>query len=290
MSQSMKSAAEAPGRAASDGSQSFHDLPPSYLTHELRAPITAVRLGLEMLRDSLGTRLSHQEDGLLAIAIKNSSRMEGLIDDILDWAKMSAGKMDVRLAPAAAGDIAREAVEGLQALAIAKGIRLTREEPEALGPILAEPKRLQQVLVNLITNAIKFTPPRGRVVVSIKPGRGEHEGAAVFRVKDSGPGMSAAELEKIFKPFVQTRAGAESVGMKGTGLGLALSRLLVELHGGRIWAESWPGCGCEFYFTVPFAAAAGRDVRPIYSEPIEYHGLLLSLSRRLNAVLAFLGL
>ena len=194
MSLKATSAGTESAQEASGSSRRIQDLPPSYLTHELRAPITAVRLGLEMLRDSLGSRLTHQEDGLLSIAIKNSSRMEGLIDDILDWAKISAGKMDVRLSSVAAGEIVREAAEGLQALAIAKGIRLTREEPEALGPIMAEPKRLQQVLVNLITNAVKFTPPRGRVVVSIKAGRGEHEGTAVFRVKDSGPGMSADEL------------------------------------------------------------------------------------------------
>ena len=171
-------------------------------------------------------------------------------------------------------------------MALSKGIRLVREEQSDLPRVSGEAKRLIQVLTNLISNALKFTPARGKVVVSAKRGRYDHEGTVVFRVKDSGPGIAADALERIFAPFARDEEGGKGQ-IKGTGLGLALSKVLVELHGGKIWAESWPGIGAEFYFTIPISQEDRLESAPVYPQPIEYHGLIFALARRLNAFFAF---
>lgn len=257
-------------------------LPSSYLTHELRAPVTAIRLGLEILQEQIQGRLQADERHMLAVAVKNTSRLEGLVNDIMDYSKIMAGRMPVRKEPADGRELVAEAVDGLQATAISKGVKLVKEEGEPLPRVLAEPRRVVQILTNLISNAIKFTPARGTVRVSVGKGRFEHEGTLVFKVKDNGRGIPHKDLERIFDLFAQPCASSG----EGTGLGLTLSRLMAELHGGRIWAESWRELGAAFSFTIPIAPQdLARKIR-VYPKPAEYSGLLVSLSRGLNAFLS----
>lgn len=259
-------------------------VPASYLTHELRAPVTAIRLSLEILQEQVQGRLEGDERHMLSVAIRNTCRLEGLVDDIMDFSKIMAGKMTVRKEPCDARQLLGEAVDGLRATAISRGVKLVREGGEPLPRISAEPGRIIQVLTNLISNALKFTPARGAVTVSVSPGRFEHEGTLVFKVKDNGRGIPAKDLEKIFDMFIQ--APNQVKQSEGTGLGLTLARMMVALHGGRIWAESWREVGATFYFTVPIAHQDLHQKVKVYPQSLEYSGLLVAMARRINAFLA----
>ena len=256
----------------------------SYLTHELRAPVTAIRLGLEMLQEQVTRRLEADEKQMLTLAIKNTARLEGLINDIMDYSKIVAGKMTVTREPCEARALINDAVDAMQTMALSKGVKLAKEVEDGLPRVSAEARRVVQVLTNLISNAIKFSPTRGTVTVSVEAGRYEHAGALVFRVKDMGCGIPAEDIEKVFDMFVQSTSGKKK--NVGTGLGLTLARAMVKLHGGRIWAESWKGAGTSFYFTIPVAAEDMVRKIDLYPKPLEYHGLLVEVYRRINAVLA----
>ncbi|MHB2025649.1 MAG: sensor histidine kinase [Elusimicrobiota bacterium] len=256
----------------------------SYLTHELRAPITAIRLGLEILQEQLQERLSNDERHMMAMSLRNTLRLEGLVNDIMDYSKIAAGKMSIKKEPCSAHALIVDAVEGLQATALAKGIKLFQERGEPLPRIAAEPRRIVQILMNLISNAIKYAPNRGIVRVSADLGKFEHDGTVVFKVKDNGCGMRPDDIKQLFDFFFQIDSKDQK---EGTGLGLAIVRAMVELHGGKVWVESWQGVGSSFYFSVPIAASERRGKTDVYPRPVEYSGLLVSLTRRLNAFLAF---
>jgi signal transduction histidine kinase len=257
----------------------------SYLTHELRAPVTAIRLGLEILQEQVTGKLEPDQRQMLSLAVKNTVRLEGLINDIMDYSKIVAGKMTVTKEPCEARALVADAVDAMQALALSKGVRLAKEVAEGLPRVSAEARRVVQVLTNLISNAIKFSPALGTVTASVEAGRFEHTGTLVFRVKDLGCGIPAEDIEKVFDMFVQTAASTRKK-TGGTGLGLTLARAMVELHGGRIWAESWKGAGTSFFFTIPVAAEDMVRKIEAYPKPLEYHGLLVEVYRRVNAVLA----
>ena len=257
----------------------------SYLTHELRAPVTAIRLGLEILQEQVTGKLEGDEKQMLSLAIKNTARLEGLINDIMDYSKIVAGKMTVTREPCEARALINDAVDAMQTMALSKGVKLAKEVEDGLPRVSAEARRVVQVLTNLISNAIKFSPTRGTVTVSVKAGRYEHAGALVFRVKDMGCGIPAEDIEKVFDMFVQSATSGQKKTV-GTGLGLTLARAMVALHGGRIWAESWKGAGASFSFTIPVAAEDMVRKIDLYPKPLEYHGLLVEVYRRINAVLA----
>jgi signal transduction histidine kinase len=256
----------------------------SYLTHELRAPVTAIRLGLEILQEQTVNKLASEERQMLDLAIRNTTRLEGLVKDILDHAKLVAGKVELDKTLWDPRELVSDAVDALQPTALAKGVKLSKEVETVLPRVSADGRRVVQVLTNLISNAIKFTPNRGRVVVSVKEGKFEHEGTLVFRVKDNGCGIDAKDLGEVFDMF--TQAGSAQKKCEGTGLGLTLSKEFVKLHGGRIRAESWKGAGSSFYFTIPIAKEDLVKPVKVYPKPVEYHGMLVSLYRRMNAVLA----
>ena len=259
------------------------DLQASYLTHELRAPVTAIRLGLEILQEQVEGRLHAEEKQMLAVAVRNTARLEGLVNDIMDYSKIMAGKLGITKENCDPRALLNEAADGLRATALAQGVKLAVDDCEPLPEISAESRRVIQVLTNLVSNAIKFTPARGRVTVTAEKGKYEHEGTILFKVKDTGRGIPAEDIEKIFDMFIQSSNTKQS---EGTGLGLTLARLMVELHGGRIWADSWRGAGATFCFTIPISQdALGRKVE-VYPKPLEYTGLLLSVAKRFNAFVA----
>jgi|GEM_PF-1555576 len=281
-------APSAPAPAASPARPALkphqHQIQAAYLAHELRAPVTAIRLGLEGLSEQVAPRLEPDERQLLEIAIRNTNRLEGLVNDIMDYSKIAAGKMAIVKEACDARALIDEAVEAMRAAATARGVKIVKDVAPGLPRCSAEGRRVVQVLINLLSNAIKHSPARGTVVVAAALGRHAHEGTVLFRVKDSGPGLAPADLERVFGLFEQ--AGGALKKTEGTGLGLPLARAMVELHGGRIWAESWKGAGAAFCFTIP---AAARDLaRPVdvYPEPIQVSGLLAEFGRRCNAVLA----
>lgn len=257
----------------------------AYLAHELRAPVTSIRLGLEILSEQIEGRLEADEKQMLALAVRNTQRLEGLVNDIMDYSKIAAGKMAIAKEPCEARALVDDAADSMRAAAVAKGVKIAKDVSPLLPRVAAEDRRVVQVLINLLSNAIKHTPTRGTVTLTAAEGRYEHQGTVVFKVKDTGCGIAQEELEKVFGLFEQAH-GSRVRKTDGTGLGLTLARAMVELHGGRIWAESWKGCGATFCFTIPIAPV--DMVRPVavYAEPLQFSGLLADFSRRFNAVLA----
>ncbi|MDE2490048.1 MAG: HAMP domain-containing histidine kinase [Elusimicrobia bacterium] len=275
----------APAQPYKPATRSAHQVQAAYLAHELRAPVTSIRLGLEILSEQILAKLEPDERQMLALAIRNTNRLEGLVDDIMDYSKIAAGKLAIVKDACEVRGLVDEAVDALKAAATAKGVRIVKDVAPLLPRVSAESRRVVQVLINLLSNAIKFTPTRGTVTVAVVEGAREHQGTLLFKVKDTGPGVPAADLEKVFALFEQSSA-SNTKAAKGTGLGLTLARAMVELHGGRIWAESWKGLGATFCFTIPIASVDLARPVEVYAEPLEVHGLLAEFGRRFNAVLA----
>jgi len=220
----------------------------AYLTHELRAPLTAIRCALELLGDEAGALSQGTRDNL-AIAVRNADRLRLLIDDILDLSKIQAGRMHALLMPCDAAELAREAADGLRPWAQKKGLSLAVECEEGCPVVSADRRRTVQVLMNLISNAIKFTPAGGSIAVRVETGRRDDAGYVAFSVTDTGPGIAPEDQGRIFRYFAQVGEGHKKG--EGTGLGLALARSLVELQGGTLGVDSEPGKGSMFRFTLP---------------------------------------
>jgi signal transduction histidine kinase len=175
-----------------------------------------------------------------------AARMNRLLGDLLDVVSIDAGKLSCTLAPCSPVALVREAVESFRPAAAGKNIDLRCEVAECLGPTAFDHGRLLQVFANLLSNALKFTPRGGTIVVRA----GRDESAVEFAVVDDGVGIGPEAQEVVFERFWQ----ASPTDRRGTGLGLYISRNLVEAHGGRIWVESAVGQGSTFRFTIPTGA------------------------------------
>jgi two-component system phosphate regulon sensor histidine kinase PhoR len=167
-----------------------------------------------------------------------------IVDEMLELSRIESGQAPVQLVSAAVADIVLPPIERLREQAQRAGLELRAELPSNLPRVLADVERIQQVLTNLVHNAIKFTPAGGIVTVSAQT---DHPDEVTISVKDTGVGIAAEALPRIFERFF--RADRARTG-KGTGLGLAIAKHLVQAHGGRIWAESREGRGSEFCFTL----------------------------------------
>ena len=223
----------------------------SNVSHELRTPLTAIKGAVDLvLREVVGP-LTEKQIHYLTRVRSNTQHLGGLINDLLDLAKIESGRIEVKSSRVSLSGLVHEVVEGLRPVAAEKVIALeaTIREPSIL--VWADRDKINQVLTNLIGNAIKFTPVHGRVTVSASRNGGE---SVQVSVSDNGPGVPADEKEKIFAKFYRV-AETNGENSKGTGLGLAISKALVELHGGKIWVESEPSRGSTFYFTLPVSAS-----------------------------------
>lgn len=218
------------------------------VTHELRTPIAATRQALSNLLEL--TKLDGDQRSMLQISLRNTERLLRLVNEILDFSKLEAGKMKVAPAIVEAGPLLREAVASLKPFAGAKGVSLSLEAPPALPRLLVDRDRIAQVLVNLLSNAIKFTGSGGAVAV-IASGLSGTAVSPFLRVsvKDSGCGIAPEDVKKVFEKFVQV--GDKKGSVPGTGLGLTITKALVELHGGEVMVESSVGAGSTFSVTLP---------------------------------------
>lgn len=198
-----------------------------------------------------GVSRENQDEQVVAYAQRiqrTGARMNRLLGDLVDVASIEAGALAVSHEPADAALVVTEAVDNFQAQASAKGISLTAELVSPLPIVSFDPPRILQVLVNLLSNAIKFTPPNGAVAVGVERIADELR----FTVKDTGQGIPPDKLEAVFERFLQLATNDR----RGVGLGLYISKCIVQGHGGRIWGESRVGQGSAFCFTVPISTAA----------------------------------
>jgi len=221
----------------------------STVTHELRTPLTSIRALSEMLHEDPKLELDERKR-FLGIIVNETERLTRLINQILDMAKLESGRAEWTTGLVDIGEVVRESMASLEQLFRDKGVRLDGDLP-ASGPlVLADRDRLMQVMINLLSNAVKFVPGHsGRVQVRL----GVADGRVRVEVADNGPGLTAEEGAVIFEKF---RQGGNTMTAKpqGTGLGLPISRQIVEYFGGNLWVESQPGEGANFIFTVPLPA------------------------------------
>ena len=228
----------------------------STVTHELRTPLTSIRALSEMLHEDPRLDLADRSR-FLGIIVTEAERLTRLVNQILDMAKMESGRAEWTTSEVDMGEVARESMASLEQLFREKGVVLEGDIPSSLPSVLADRDRLTQVMINLLSNAVKFVPGgTGRVLVRVS-------GAADLvrvEVHDNGPGLTAEECIVIFEKF---RQGGNTMTDKpqGTGLGLPISRQIVEYFGGNLWVESEPGAGANFIFTVPVPAPDDNNGR-----------------------------
>ena len=224
------------------------------MSHELRTPMNAIIGFSEVLLDP-SMQVSDEERSQFLTDILNSGRhLLNLINEVLDLSKIEAGRMELHIVPAALGEVF-ETVQGtLRPLAAKKAIEFQVERADGITPFPMDAARIKQVLVNLVGNAIKFTPERGRVWVRATT----ENGTVQVEVGDTGPGIAPEDHERIFQEFQQAQATRGTGKPEGTGLGLTLARRFVEMHGGRLWVESQVGAGSHFYFTLPTPLPPGQ--------------------------------
>jgi signal transduction histidine kinase len=219
------------------------------MSHELRTPLNAIIGFSELLHEQMFGELNEQQLSYVQDILDAGRHLLSMINDVLDLAKIEAGRMELEPSEVALPEVLRSAVSMHSEQAKRRGVALgLTTDPEEIA-VFADDRRVRQVVFNLVSNAIKFTPPDGRVDVSARL----ENGAVEIAVADTGPGIPAEDQESIFQEFEQSAAGKE---VEGTGLGLPLSRKLVELHGGRLWVESEVGQGSTFRFTLPLEQGA----------------------------------
>jgi signal transduction histidine kinase len=220
----------------------------STVTHELRTPLTSIRAFSEILNDNPDLDAG-QRRRFLGIVIKESERLTRLINQVLDLSKLESGSAEWRPAEVDMCDVVEEAVSSTAQLFRDRDVALETRLPASCPPIYADRDRVVQVLLNLLSNAAKFCEPhRGRVIVSLSRG----SDSVQCDVEDNGAGISPAHQKVIFEKF---RQAGDSISAKpqGTGLGLPISRSIVQHLGGRLWVSSTPGAGARFSFTIPLA-------------------------------------
>jgi signal transduction histidine kinase len=225
------------------------------MSHELRTPLNSI-IGFSrvILKGIDGPITELQEQDLKAI-YNAGMHLLGLINDILDLSKIEAGKMELAFGEVELGDMLRSVMSTAIGLIKDKPIELVTDLPDDLPPIQGDSIRIRQVLLNLLSNAAKFTD-RGQIGVSARLINQDEKPQILVAVFDTGPGIEPEDQEKLFEPFSQVDASpTRKTG--GTGLGLSICRHLVELHGGRIWVESTPGEGSTFVFTLPLQPPSG---------------------------------
>ena len=249
----------------------------STVSHELRTPLTSVLGFAKIIRrkfqedivpalpadDARLERSSSQIGANLDIILAEGQRLTELVNDVLDIAKMESGRCEWDMAPVSLAAVAEHAMGTVAPLAARKGLELAVRMPPDLPELLGDRDRLVQVLVNLLGNAVKFTTTGGIVLSAVA-----EEGQIRVTVRDTGPGIAPSDLERIFEKFRQA-GNTLTEKPKGTGLGLPICRQIVEHHGGRIWAESRPGAGSAFLFTLPLHPGNMADKAPWCPLPVD---------------------
>ncbi len=215
------------------------------MSHELRTPLNAIIGFSQVLREGMVGGVNEKQAEYLDDVLSSANHLLSLINDVLDLSKVEAGQVELEVAPFSLREALERGVVMVRERATRDGVRITLEKSPEVDVVSGDERRIRQVIFNLLSNAVKFTPSGGVVDVSAAQINGEVR----VSVTDTGPGVAAEDLERIFEEFQQSEAGVEQ--REGTGLGLALSKRLVELHGGRIWVDSELGKGSTFVFTLP---------------------------------------
>jgi signal transduction histidine kinase len=215
------------------------------MSHELRTPLNAILGYTELIADGIYGVPAEKMQAVLKRVESNGKHLLGLINAVLDLSKIEAGQLVIDLADYSLKDVVQTVCTAVEPLATDKKLALKTEVSADLPPGRGDERRLTQVLLNLVGNAIKFTDAGGVVIKA-----GASNGSFELSVRDTGPGISAADQAKLFQEFQQAE-NPKTRKKEGTGLGLAISKRIIEMHGGKIWVESQFGEGSTFFVTLP---------------------------------------
>jgi signal transduction histidine kinase len=223
------------------------------MSHELRTPLNSIIGFTEVLQDQLFGPLNEKQLLYLNDVHESAKHLLNLINEILDLSKIEEGKMELEISKFRVKDLADMGLLMFREKAMKHSIALSCEiEPEADIEIEADERKIKQVLFNLLSNAVKFTPDGGSVLLRVRMHRASDMDGIEFVVEDTGVGIKEEDIKRLFQPFSQLETPYNKK-YEGTGLGLALSKRLVELHGGKIWCESTLGKGSRFGFVIPIS-------------------------------------
>jgi signal transduction histidine kinase len=224
----------------------------SHVSHELKTPLSALHGFVSLVRDEVTGPLNDEQKECLDGAMRNAASLNSIINDLLDAARAESGKLAFALKTGALDETLEEAARAMRPLAEEKGVSLSLEIEKGIQAGF-DASRIRQVVINLIGNAVKFTPEGGGVIVRARRGAEAEADAAVVCVVDDGPGIAKEEQKKLFQRLYQAQGPADD-SRKGLGLGLYISKEIINRHKGRIWVESEEGKGSAFYFSLPKAA------------------------------------
>jgi signal transduction histidine kinase len=219
----------------------------STMAHELRTPLTSLRMATHLLVQGQVGELNPKQEELAAAASEEAERLHQTVERFLDLSRLESGRSPLDLQPVPAEELVVQALRAHQSAFASKGVKLELAAAPGLPSVAVDPSRLGHVFSNLLANALRFTPPGGKVrLEAVAAGQGVR-----FSVRDSGPGISPEHRARVFERFYRV-PGQESPGV---GLGLAIAREIVELHHGRLSLDCPPEGGCAFHFEIPGAAA-----------------------------------
>jgi PAS domain S-box-containing protein len=263
----------------------------STVSHELRTPLTAIHGNVALLLSEKPGALTENQREFLSLTQTSVQRLTGLITEMLDLSKLEASGLQMAHKPVECGPLVRQVVRTMEEQARIRGLTLALNASESLPPVLGDADRIAQVLMNLISNALKYTPQGGKVVVRLAA----DESQLTVRIADTGIGITPEDRARLFDKFFRAdNSTTRSVG--GTGLGLAISKAIVEGLGGAIWVESTPGIGSTFAFTLPLALGEALHTNPEPLTPVGPRRLLLlvhdqtTVLHRLNHALSQQGM
>jgi len=221
------------------------------VSHDLRTPLASIRWSADLLHSGALGPLTPKQMRLAENIQTSSRRLLALVGQIVELGRLRAGRLQLDLQPTDIHEAIAQALEEVRPLAEGGGLHLDVAVPHRLPLVAADPERVQQIVVNLLANAVRFTPPGGNVQVGVSL----EDREVLVRVADTGVGIPADQVPKIFDPYEQAHQGRG-----GSGVGLTVVRSLVEAHGGRVWVESDEGRGSRFMFTLPVATPVVRSL------------------------------
>jgi signal transduction histidine kinase/GGDEF domain-containing protein len=230
----------------------------SVASHELRTPLASIKNAVQLILQGKTGEINENQKKFLSMAERNISRLTNILNNLLDLSRIESGKIDMKIEELDPRALIEFILSSLRPQAEGKSTQLKIEIQKELPVVYGDREKVEQILTNLVGNAIKFTPEGGEISISAKPSpRGENKLA--ISVRDSGIGVAEDQLEKIFEKFHQVE-GSLHRSVSGTGLGLAITKGLVEAHHGEIWVESEIGKGSTFTFTLPISEGERRDL------------------------------
>ncbi len=222
----------------------------SMIVHDLRSPLAGILAGADILKGGLAGELTEDQIQVVDILCSSSKRLMTLVNEVLDMSRIEAGRLSLRKGKAQPSAMVRRALDETRFIAGEKDLQVSSGVPDGLPALHADQEKLEQVLINLLTNSIKFTPSGGKVVVNLSSTK---QGVR-FEVTDTGPGLTVDEQKQLFQKYSEL-AGRKKADLKGTGLGLFICKSVVEGHGGIIGVQSEVGKGSTFHFTIPAGGA-----------------------------------